>query len=642
MFTSSLRLPSSPNFARLLANCVCSGLIASASASAATPTVEDALKLTPVQQGEVDFDTPTGQAIGQSSIQWSKMDDGSGFVVRGPGGELLRRFLDTNSDNDIDMWCYYQNGIEVYRDIDQDFNGKVDHYRWLGLAGTRVGVDENEDGRIDRWEVISAEEVTSEMMESMKSGDANRFARILIDPREMKDLGLGSDREKDLQQRVANAPKLFASAVKRQRIVGPKTAWVHFGATRPGVLPAGTDGSSKDITVYENVVAMVENDGKHVQLPIGTLVKVQNGWRAIDIPTALMEEKERLVANGYFLQAAGGLDPSLTAAPADAISAETEKLAASLQKVEADLQKASTPADVKRLNDARFDVLQQLATAARSAEERDTWLRQLADSISAAAQSGSYPDGLERLKKLYGELPKDSPLLGYVKFRYMSAAYALNVQAPDADFAEIQKQWLGELAKFVEEYPDTPDATEARLQLAIAEEFSGNEKAALEWYEQILKSKGDELLIRKAMGAKRRLTSVGQPLAFRGRTVDGKTLDVAQLKGKIVLIHYWATWCDPCKEDLDVLRDLQAKYPREFALVGISLDNDPQQLATFLRSARLTWPQLYEQGGLDSPLAVDLGVLTLPTMILLNEKGEVVNRNVHITELRSELSKRLK
>ena len=59
-------------------------------------------------------------------------------------------------------------------------------------------------------------------------------------------------------------------------------------------------------------------------------------------------------------------------------------------------------------------------------------------------------------------------------------------------------------------------------------------------------------------------------------------------------------------------------------------------------NARRPWPHLYEPGGLDSRLATELGILTLPTMILLDKDGKVINRNIHAAELDEELGKRLR
>src|SRR5690606_12489770 len=101
----------------------------------------------------------------------------TGWVVRDADGQLLRRFIDTNGDNKVDRWCYYKDGFEVYRDIDSDFNGKADEYRWLGIAGTRHGIDRNENGTVDYWKAISAEEVSAEIVAALREKDAERFQR---------------------------------------------------------------------------------------------------------------------------------------------------------------------------------------------------------------------------------------------------------------------------------------------------------------------------------------------------------------------------------------------------------------------------------------------------------------------------------
>ena len=79
---------------------------------------------------------------------------------KGPRGVILRKFVDTNDDNIVDQWSYYKDGLEVYRDIDSNFNGKADQYRWFHTGGSRWGIDTKEDGTIDYWKSISAEEVT--------------------------------------------------------------------------------------------------------------------------------------------------------------------------------------------------------------------------------------------------------------------------------------------------------------------------------------------------------------------------------------------------------------------------------------------------------------------------------------------------
>ena len=111
----------------------------------------------------------------------------------------------------------------------------------------------------------------------------------------------------------------------------------------------------------------------------------------------------------------------------------------------------------------------------------------------------------------------------------------------------------------------------------------------------------------------------------------------------MVLVHYWATWCEPCKEDLKTLHDLHSKYGRRgFALIGVNLDTNKPDLDGFLRQNRLPWPQIFEGGGLDSRLAVEMGIFNLPTMILIDPQGNVLSRNLHVSELEAELRKRIR
>ena len=153
-------------------------------------------------------------------------------------------------------------------------------------------------------------------------------------------------------------------------------------------------------------------------------------------------------------------------------------------------------------------------------------------------------------------------------------------------------------------------------------------------YAAIAKDFPDSVPARKARGAARRLDSVGKPLTLSGTALDGKSVSLESLRGTPVLVHYWATWCEPCKVDIAQIRELAAKWgPKKFAVVGIVLDSDKPQLEKFLRSKPMAWPQLHEAGGLDGRLAEELGILTLPTMILLDAEGKVVDRNLAITDL---------
>ena len=141
----------------------------------AAPTAADALKLTPIQK-DVDYATPAQQDLEKCTIKAEKLNNQTGWVIRDKSGTILRRFVDTNADNVVDQWSYYLDGLEVYRDIDADYNGKPDQCRWFNTAGIRWGLDTNEDGKIDRWKEISAEEASDELVRAIAERDTTRFA----------------------------------------------------------------------------------------------------------------------------------------------------------------------------------------------------------------------------------------------------------------------------------------------------------------------------------------------------------------------------------------------------------------------------------------------------------------------------------
>ena len=90
---------------------------------------------------------------------------------------------------------------------------------------------------------------------------------------------------------------------------------------------------------------------------------------------------------------------------------------------------------------------------------------------------------------------------------------------------------------------------------------------------------------------------------------------------------------------MPALKELAAKYADSFAVMGVSLDTNAQDLNAYLAENRLPWPQIFEEGGLDSRPANLLGIWTLPTMILVDQDGKVVSRNIAIADVEGELKK---
>jgi thiol-disulfide isomerase/thioredoxin len=604
-----------------------------AAAHGAAPTVEYALGLKP-SQADVEYDRPQGDAVKAATIKTEKSGNATAFVVRGAAGELLRVFADTNADRVVDRWSYFRDGVEVYRDIDSDHNTKIDQSRWLNSAGSRWGIDKDENGQIESWKVISAEEVCEQLIDAIRKKDAASFQRLLATREELEAAGFEGQLLGELAARTAAAPAEFAKLVAGQKQLGPEARWTAMMVPQPpGTLPAGADGVSRDVSAYDNVVAVVDNGGRNAQVFVGSLVRCGDAWRVIAAPQLPGEKGELPDMLGFFSprpSAAGGTDAGPQA------SEKIKPLLARLREFDAKLAAADAEGR-KKLAAEQVAVLEQVTVNAEPAE-RPFWVRQYAETLAAGVQEGWLTDGIGRLEQLGKAVAADGELAGFVTFRLAQARYSANMQQPGAEIDKVQAAWLEELRKFVEQYPKSPDAAEAMLQMGIAEEFGGREREALERYAAIVAGFPDSVAARKARGAARRLESVGKPLTLTGTGLDGKPVSVESLKGTPVLVHYWATWCEPCKVDMAQIRELVAKYgPKKFSVVGIALDSDRASLEKYLQSKPVAWPQLHEAGGLDGRLAEELGVLTLPTMILLDAKGTVVDRNVVITELERKL-----
>ena len=609
-------------------------------AEGANPTAKKALQFAPIQNG-VDISTPSPAEVDQCKIRARNGKGESGWVVEDPSGNVLRVFLDTNADNVVDRWSYYKDGLEVYRDIDRNANRKADQFRWYHTAGTRVGLDQNEDGTIDTWAAISAEEVTAEVVAALAQKDADRFAQLVLTADELKSLGLGPAKLNELNKKISGIKTRFQELARKQTAVTADTRWVQFSGNRPGIVPTGTHGATKDIRVYENVMAIIQTGQQHGQVVIGTLIQVGNLWRVIDVPVIPSGSQSQIASSGFFFKPPQAeRTPAMTTGPDE----ESQKLIDEMQGMDALLARTSTPVELAKLHTRHAGIIEQLISKSATKENRTMWVRQLADVVSAAVQSGNYPAGIKQLGSLYQSLAKrkeDRDLAGYVKFRYMTANYFLSMSNPDppADhFMKVQAEWLKQLEQFVKEFPSVDDSAEAMLQLAYARELGGEEAEAAKWYSRIAKEFPQSRAARKAAGAKTRLDSVGKKLALKGQSPSGQSIDLDKYQGQVVLIQYWATWCKPCKADMPTLKDLVARYGKSgFNIVGVNLDSNAQELAEYVKEYQVPWPQIYEEGGLDSRPAVELGIITLPTMILVDKKGKVVNRNIRVAEIDGEL-----
>jgi peroxiredoxin len=130
---------------------------------------------------------------------------------------------------------------------------------------------------------------------------------------------------------------------------------------------------------------------------------------------------------------------------------------------------------------------------------------------------------------------------------------------------------------------------------------------------------------------------VGQPLEIRFTALDGREVDLAKLKGKVVLIEFWSTSCGPCIGEMPAVKAAYQRFhERGFEIVAISLDDKESVLRKFVAKKNLPWPQHFDGKGWENQFALRYGIFAIPTMWLVDKQG-----NLRVTEARFRLEQRI-
>jgi thiol-disulfide isomerase/thioredoxin len=130
---------------------------------------------------------------------------------------------------------------------------------------------------------------------------------------------------------------------------------------------------------------------------------------------------------------------------------------------------------------------------------------------------------------------------------------------------------------------------------------------------------------------------------FDEKDVDGKPLSVANYKGKVVLVDFWATWCGPCLLELPQIQKAYDEYhDKGFEIIGVSLDEDKDRLQQFIKQKKMPWPQFFDGKKWENKLAVKYGVEAIPTGFLLDRNGKIIAKIMSGDELDAQIKKALK
>jgi thiol-disulfide isomerase/thioredoxin len=243
--------------------------------------------------------------------------------------------------------------------------------------------------------------------------------------------------------------------------------------------------------------------------------------------------------------------------------------------------------------------------------------RQYARMLQTAVALGNKARA-EELSSLQAERLKDPSTPEAERFRLRAQQLMTEMQSNMKEGDDQMAAYEKVARQLIKEYPKLSDPYQMLLSVA----GSSDEKHAKELLKEIAAADVADELKEQAKALAARYERVGQPLEIKFKATNDQEVDLQGMKGKVVLVDFWATWCGPCVKEIPNVRAAYEKlHPKGFEIVGISFDSDRTKLDDFVAKEKMPWVQYFDGKGWGNEFGKKFGINSIPAMWLVDKKG---------------------
>jgi thiol-disulfide isomerase/thioredoxin len=261
---------------------------------------------------------------------------------------------------------------------------------------------------------------------------------------------------------------------------------------------------------------------------------------------------------------------------------------------------------------------------AREARQRESEMRKTAVQLGNVKQTARLNDLQDRdaPAKDTQTKPEDGFLL-----RWRSIEREAMKSGPAGSPAFLDEVQKGVFA-LRKEFPERSGVYDLMMQLLQIRSQEGDVDKSRPLAQTLIESSIPEEAKEGARRMIRKFDFLGKPLQLKFTAVDGREVDLEKMRGKVVLIDFWASWCGPCMIEMPKVKAAYEKlHPQGFEILGINLDEDKAQMQRVLTAGNMTWPQCFDAQKWEGPLIKRFGIMSIPTVWLIDKRGVLRDLN---------------